>query len=89
VGATVQVVMARHAKSPPPLLRTIRPSLPASLDTAVHRALAKAPADRFATAGEFIAAITGAAAEGEASPDLAKRTARRQEQLAWFKWPFK
>ncbi len=89
MGATVQVVMARHAKSPPPLLRTIRPSLPASLDTAVHRALAKAPEDRFATAGEFIAAVTGAAAEGETSPDLAKHTARRQEQLAWFKWPFK
>ena len=88
-GATVQVVLARHAKSPPPLLRTIRPSLPSSVDMAVHRALAKAPDDRFPTAGEFIAAITRAAAEGEASPDLAKRAARRQEQMAWFKWPFK
>jgi serine/threonine-protein kinase len=88
-GATVQVVTARHAKAPPPFVRTIRPSLPPSVDTAIHRALAKKPADRFATAGEFVAALTAAAEAGEAQPDPAKRAARRREQMAWFKWPFK
>ena len=88
-GATVQVVTARHAKAPPPLLRTIRPSLPAGIDDAVHRALAKTPEGRFPTAGDFVAALTAASAGGEAAPDLAKRSERRREQMAWFKWPFK
>ena len=88
-GATVQVVTARHAKAPRPLVRTIRPTLPPSVDPAIHRAIAPDPADRFATAADFMQAITAAAAEGEDKPVLARGSARRREQLAWFKWPFK
>jgi serine/threonine-protein kinase len=88
-GATVQVVTARHAKATPPFVRTIRPSLPPSVDAAIHRALAKSPAARFPTAGELVAAITAAGEEGEVQPDPAMRAARRREQMAWFKWPFK
>jgi hypothetical protein len=32
--------------------------VPPAVDRAVHRALAKAPADRFSAAGEFAAALT-------------------------------
>ena len=88
-GATVQVVTARHAKAPVPLLRTIRPSIPPAIDHAIARALAKTPDGRYATAGEFVAALTAASAGGEAAPDLAKLSERRREQMAWFKWPFK
>ena len=88
-GATVQVVTARHARAQPPLIRTIRPSLPAAIDAVIHRALAKLPEERFPGAGEFAAALITAAAGGEAEPDLAKRSERRREQMAWFKWPFK
>ena len=88
-GATVQVVTARHAKAPVPLLRTIRPSLPAGIDETIARALAKLPADRYPTAGAFVEALSGASVGGEAAPDLEKRSERRREQMAWFKWPFK
>ena len=88
-GATAQVVMARHAKAPPPLLRTIRPSLPPGIDEAIHRAMAKTPEARFATAGELADALEAASAGGEAAPERTTPSARRREQMAWFKWPFR
>ena len=57
-GATAQQVMARHALDPVPPLRTIRPDLPESVARAVHRALAKTPADRFPSAAAFGEALT-------------------------------
>ena len=53
VGATPQQVLARHAVDPVPSLRTVRATVPTNVEAAVIRALAKAPVDRFATAGEF------------------------------------
>jgi hypothetical protein len=47
------------------------------------------PEGRYSTAGAFFAALKTASADGEAAPDLAKRSERRREQMAWFKWPFK
>ena len=88
-GATVQVVTARHAKAPRPLVRTIRPSLPPAVDTAIHCAIAKDPADRFSTASQFLQAVTAASAAGEEQPAPARSSVRRREQMAWFKWPFK
>ena len=56
-GASVQAVVARHVSDPVPSLRTVRATVPAGLERVVNKALAKAPADRFATAGEFAAAL--------------------------------
>lgn len=88
-GATVQVVMARHAKAPPPVVRTVRPLLPASVDVAIHRALAKNPAHRFQSAAEFIAAAAAGAKDTDPEPDVSRGAAQRREQMAWFRWPFK
>jgi DNA-binding SARP family transcriptional activator len=52
-GRTTQAILARHAADPVPSLRTVRPEVPAAIERAVARALAKAPADRFQTAAEF------------------------------------
>jgi TolB-like protein/Tfp pilus assembly protein PilF len=41
-----------------PPLRTIRPEIPGYVDAAILRALAKSPAARFATAAEFLAALS-------------------------------
>jgi len=49
-----------HLGQPPDDPRTAAPELPASASAAILRALAKAPADRFATAGELAAALRAA-----------------------------
>jgi TolB-like protein/tRNA A-37 threonylcarbamoyl transferase component Bud32/Flp pilus assembly protein TadD len=61
-GRSAQATMARAAVDPPQPLRTLRPSVPATLEQAVLRALAKAPADRFETSAAFIAALDSALA---------------------------
>jgi serine/threonine-protein kinase len=57
LGTTTQEILARHLRDPVPPIRSVRPDLPASVEDAVGKALAKAPEDRFATASEFAAAL--------------------------------
>ncbi|MFL5476531.1 MAG: protein kinase domain-containing protein, partial [Gemmatimonadales bacterium] len=57
-GPTAQSILARHAVDRPPPLHTVRSTLPAAVEVAIERALAKVPADRFATADEFAQALT-------------------------------
>ena len=52
-------VMYAHVSQPPPLLTSQRPDLPAAADQVLARALAKAPADRYATCCEFADALRG------------------------------
>jgi serine/threonine protein kinase/tetratricopeptide (TPR) repeat protein len=61
-GPSSVVVLARHARDPIPPLRSARPTVAMALETAVLRALAKVPADRFATTGEFAKALSAAEA---------------------------
>ncbi len=56
-GPTVFVVIARHALDPVPALRTARPGVPPPVAEAIERALAKTPADRFATIGDWYDAL--------------------------------
>ena len=58
-------VMYAHAHEAIPSLRAARPDLPASVDAVLAKALAKNPADRFATGHEFISALALAAASAE------------------------
>ncbi|HLL24770.1 MAG TPA: PEGA domain-containing protein, partial [Kofleriaceae bacterium] len=58
-GATYAVLVAKLLTQEPPMLSALRPGLPGSLVTAVHRALAKEPKDRFQTADQFAAALPG------------------------------
>ncbi len=59
-GPTPQAVLAKRVLEPVPHVRTLRESVPETLEQAITRALAKAPADRFPSAGEFARALTGA-----------------------------
>lgn len=61
-GSTIQAVIARVLTDKPASLRASRESVPEHVDAAVRRALAKLPADRFATAAEFTAALAGSGA---------------------------
>ena len=56
-GPTAQAIVAKRFVEPIPHLRTLRESVPQSVEVAVTRALAKVPADRFATAAEFAEAL--------------------------------
>ncbi|MBI2796050.1 MAG: protein kinase [Gemmatimonadetes bacterium] len=57
VGLNAQSTLARHAMDPVPPLRTVRPSVPKSVEEVVYQALAKAPADRFRDTRAFAAAL--------------------------------
>jgi serine/threonine protein kinase len=58
-GGTFTVMLA-HLNEPPPRLTALRPELPSAVDQVFARALAKVPAERFATCGEFAAALSAA-----------------------------
>jgi TolB-like protein/Flp pilus assembly protein TadD/tRNA A-37 threonylcarbamoyl transferase component Bud32 len=56
-AASPQAVALRQMGDTPPPLATVRPDLPGRVTRAVARALAKAPADRFPSAPDFVAAL--------------------------------
>jgi eukaryotic-like serine/threonine-protein kinase len=56
-GGSDYEIMRAHTLEPPRPPAQVRPDIPAPLSDAVLRALAKPPADRFQTAGEFRSAI--------------------------------
>ena len=58
---TTSVVFMRHRKELPRPLREARPDIPAPVDAAVMKALAKLPETRFKSAGEFARALMSAA----------------------------
>ncbi|MEP7067495.1 MAG: protein kinase [Gemmatimonadota bacterium] len=66
-GATAQAVILKRFTEPVPSVRTTRPNVPEAVDTAIQRALAPVPADRFGSAAEFARAI-GSAATSAAAP---------------------
>ena len=66
-GRTPQAVLARHRHDRPPPVRVVRPTTPPAVQDAIERAMAKVPADRFASAEEFGAALE-AAAQSRARP---------------------
>jgi len=55
-GPNPQAVLAKRLSEPVPHLRTIR-DVPAALERAVTKALARSPADRYSTAAEFAGAL--------------------------------
>ncbi|HEX2723793.1 MAG TPA: protein kinase, partial [Gemmatimonadaceae bacterium] len=59
-GSTVQAVIAKVLVEKPKSAKSQRERIPAHVDAAIERALAKLPADRWATAGEFGQALVDA-----------------------------
>jgi eukaryotic-like serine/threonine-protein kinase len=56
-GATPQALLARRVLEDAPPLRRLRPSAGEALERTVAKALARTPADRFETAGDFARAL--------------------------------
>ena len=47
MGRTAQALIAKRLSTLPPSVRVVRPSVPGSIDLALRKALAPAPADRY------------------------------------------
>jgi len=70
-GPTAQAVIAKRFIDPVPRVRRLRPAVPAAVEEAVMRALARVPADRFASAGALAEALTGPASANPRGPSIA------------------
>ena len=56
-GSSLRATMIQHLTATPPPLRAARPEIPAPIESAVARALAKDPGDRFTSITDFITAL--------------------------------
>ncbi len=65
-GPTSQAIIAKRFTDPVPSARRMRETVPLPMDQAIAKALARAPADRFATTHQFAEAVRTSA---EARPD--------------------
>ena len=89
VGSTSQAIIARVLTERPRSIRATRASVPEHVEAAVHQALEKLPADRWATARDFADALTGARAITRrtiavaAAPPAVPRAAKVREAIAW------
>ena len=81
-GRTAQQILARHAVDPVPSLRTVRQTVAPAIEQAITRALAKLPADRFATAEQFAVALRASTATAPEPFGAAKKGSKRRWWLA-------
>src|SRR3989442_721962 len=65
-GESPTVIMMKQVQDRPPSILATRADLPAGIDQAIAKALAKQPLDRFQTVGEFSAALARALETGVA-----------------------
>jgi len=56
-GSTAQVILTRHSKDPVPSLGSARSTVTGPIESVIAKALEKAPADRFRSAGKFVEAL--------------------------------
>src|SRR5207302_8491565 len=56
-GPTPQAIVARALTESPRPLQVVRETVPAAIAAAIRKAMARVPADRFATAGQFAEAL--------------------------------
>ncbi len=70
VGRDLGAAALAHTQKPVPPLEEAAPHVPASMARAVHRALEKDPARRFATAREFVLAMAQGMREDDTTPTV-------------------
>ena len=64
MDVSMQELLRMQLGEEPPMLESVRKGLPANVSLAIQRAMAKEPADRFATSMAFVDALAGDAAVG-------------------------
>jgi tetratricopeptide (TPR) repeat protein len=76
-GPTAQVVISRRFVEDPPSVRRLRQSVPEAVERAIMVALAREPADRFASAARFSESIT----DTQAGPTISSGLSSDREQV--------
>jgi serine/threonine protein kinase/tetratricopeptide (TPR) repeat protein len=74
-GANSRSTLAKQVTERPRPIRTLRPEVPASVERALARALAKAPEDRYPSAAEFAAGLDAKGAEAHVLPVVTRSIA--------------
>ena len=81
-GPSPHAVIARHSLEPVPSLRVVRQTVPPAVEGAITRAMAKLPADRFASIQRFLDALASpgitSAATGRHRPGRGAGPGRRR-----------
>jgi len=82
-GATPQAILARKSVESMPSIRVVRETVPAGVERALQKALAKVPADRWATAGAYAEALETGLAEQDFTPsgEISAQPAGRKGRL--------
>jgi serine/threonine protein kinase len=84
-AATLSEAIAGHVHTAPPPPRTIRPDMPAALESITLRCLAKRPAERFASADELARALSAlVAASADDAPTLMPAPPAAQVDMPTF-----
>lgn len=76
---TPLAVMMKHVSDPLPPPRTINPTIPEDLERIILKAMAKEPADRYATDGEMVSAIQKI--KPDAEPNLTGGTSSQAQAI--------
>jgi predicted Ser/Thr protein kinase len=83
---TPMAVVIKHITDPLPLPRTVKPDVPEPIERVILRALAKDPAHRYQTAGEFVQALAVAVRKVSvpeaARPVVAEAAPTRREDVS-------
>ena len=77
-GPTAQAIVAKRLTDPVPLISRVRDTVSPGVERALGRALARVPADRFASAAEFADALRSG---------LSAQPAARPGRRSVFQWP--
>jgi eukaryotic-like serine/threonine-protein kinase len=92
-GENFVAVAMRHINEPPPSIRDKRPDVSPRVEAAIHRAMAKDGADRFATMTEFCQELDACLHETQGTqvmappPKAKRRRAPRGARRAMSPWP--
>ena len=82
-GPTSQAIIAKRFTDPVPSVRRLRETVPLPMEQAIATALARAPADRFATALQFAEAVRASAAAAPARADSPEAGRNAFARHAW------
>jgi len=82
-GRTTQALIARHSLDAVPSLSIVRQTVPEDVEDVVMCALAKVPADRFATAGDFANALNACRQGTTVSIRRTRGTRARAKPKKW------